>query len=204
LGVELLQRVHELLVVLDPQRQLEVVVELDVGALDDVVAPAEPARPGGDIDDASVGAGQPVGVLSVPPEEDRHRDRVADLLGLWSSRAPWTTRFTFSAASSSSSGTCPSPPETSSAFTSICDASTGPSSSRLPVRMLTTPPGTSAVASTSASSTAASGCCSEATTTTELPPTIAGATRETSPSSAGSGGARIPTTPVGSGTVKLK
>ena len=70
--------------------------------------------------------------------------------------------------------------------------------------MLTTPPGTSAVASTSASSTAASGCSSEATTTTALPPTIAGATRETSPASAGSGGARIPTTPVGSGTVKLK
>src|SRR5436305_4728461 len=82
LGVELLQRVRELFVVLDSQRQLEVIVELDVRALDDVVAPAEPARPGGDVDDASVGAGQPVGGLAVPPEEDRHRDRTADLLEL--------------------------------------------------------------------------------------------------------------------------
>src|SRR5439155_22693074 len=124
--------------------------------------------------------------------------------GLWSSGAPCTTRFTFSAASRSSSGTWPSAPETSSAFTSMWPASTGASSSRGPVRMLTTPPGTSAVASTSASSTAASGCGSEATTTAALPPTIAGATRETSPARAGSAGARIPTTPVGSGTVKLK
>ena len=37
-----------------------------------------------------------------------------------------------------------------------------------------------------------------------LPLTIAGASRETSPSSGGSSGASTPTTPVGSGTVKLK
>src|SRR5207247_6798485 len=56
----------------------------------------------------------------------------------------------------------------------------------------------------SASSTAASGCTSEATATTAFPPTSAGASRETTPSSAGSSGARMATTPVGSGTVKLK
>src|SRR5919201_1011061 len=70
--------------------------------------------------------------------------------------------------------------------------------------MLTAPPGTSAVASASASSIAASGRLSEATTTAVLPPTIAGASRETSPSSGGSSGAKVPTTPVGSGMVKLK
>src|SRR5213592_2968664 len=70
--------------------------------------------------------------------------------------------------------------------------------------MLTTPPGTSAVASASESSIAASGLVSDATTTAVLPPTITGASRETSPSSAGSSGARTPTTPVGSGIVKLK
>src|SRR5207302_10288652 len=66
------------------------------------------------------------------------------------------------------------------------------------------PRGRAAVASASASSIAASGLDSEATTTTALPPTSAGARRDTSPASAGSSGARIPTTPVGSGTVKLK
>src|SRR3954465_2894321 len=70
--------------------------------------------------------------------------------------------------------------------------------------MFTTPPGTSLVASTSASSTAASGLDSDATTTATLPPTITGASRATSPPSAGSSGARTPTTPVGSGMVKLK
>ena len=44
---------------------------------------------------------------------------------------------------------------------------------------------------------------SEVTATTVLPPTIAGAMRLTSPRSAGSSGATTPTTPVGSGTVKL-
>src|SRR6059058_172729 len=70
--------------------------------------------------------------------------------------------------------------------------------------MLTTPPGTSDVASASASSIAASGCVSDATATAVLPPARTGASRETSPSNGGSGGATIPTTPVGSGTVKLK
>src|SRR5688500_3862696 len=70
--------------------------------------------------------------------------------------------------------------------------------------MFTTPPGTSEVAIDSASSIAASGCGSDATTTAAFPPTTTGASRETRPASAGSSGARIATTPVGSGTVKLK
>ena len=69
---------------------------------------------------------------------------------------------------------------------------------------LTTPPGTSDVAIASASSIAASGRSSDASTTQALPPTITGATRETMPSSGGSAGATTPTTPVGSGSVKLK
>src|SRR6202162_6557018 len=86
----------------------------------------------------------------------------------------------------------------------MCPASQGASSALKPVRMLTTPPGRSEVASASASSTAASGFDSEATATTVLPATIAGAMGETSPASAGASGASTPTTPVGSGTVKLK
>jgi hypothetical protein len=70
--------------------------------------------------------------------------------------------------------------------------------------MLTTPPGTSEVASASESSMLASGLGSEARTTVVFPPTIAGASRETRPSSVGSAGAMTPTTPVGSGSVKLK
>src|SRR5216117_3244638 len=70
--------------------------------------------------------------------------------------------------------------------------------------MLTTPPGTSEVASASASSIAATGCVSEAIASAVLPPTMTGASRETSASSGGSSGATIPTTPVGSGMVKLK
>src|SRR5919202_5457265 len=70
--------------------------------------------------------------------------------------------------------------------------------------MLTAPPGTSDVAIASASSIAASGRVSDATTTALLPPARTGASRVTIPSSGGSSGARTPTTPVGSGTVKLK
>ena len=98
----------------------------------------------------------------------------------------------------------PSAPVTSIAFTSMWPASIGASSSRWPVRTLTTPPGTSEVAIASASSIAASGCDSEARTTAALPPTSTGARRETRPPSAGSSGARMATTPVGSGTEKLK
>src|SRR5438477_1684967 len=70
--------------------------------------------------------------------------------------------------------------------------------------MLTAPPGTSEVAIASASSIAASGRSSDATATTTLPPVSAGARRDVSPRSGGSSGASTPTTPVGSGTVKLK
>src|SRR5207248_7873707 len=63
---------------------------------------------------------------------------------------------------------------------------------------------TSEVASASASATAASGRDSEATATTAFPPTSGGRSRVTRPSSAGFSGQRTPTTPVGSGAVKLK
>src|SRR5262245_62335230 len=70
--------------------------------------------------------------------------------------------------------------------------------------MLTTPPGTSDVASTSPNVTAGSGRCVEETTTAVLPEAITGATTETSPSSELDCGARMPTTPVGSGADTLK
>src|SRR5215469_1699969 len=70
--------------------------------------------------------------------------------------------------------------------------------------MLTTPPGTSDVASTSASTIDGSGRCSLAITTTVLPLTMTGARTLTSPSRLDSCGASVTTTPVGSGTLKLK
>src|SRR5215212_2592036 len=51
---------------------------------------------------------------------------------------------------------------------------------------------------------AASGWVSDATATTALPPVSGGSRRDTSPSRDGSSGAITATTPVGSGTVKLK
>src|SRR6516162_6241634 len=86
----------------------------------------------------------------------------------------------------------------------MCAASTGASSASRPVSMFTTPPGTSEVASTSARVTAGSGACSLATTTTVLPVAITGASTLTRPSRLDSGGASTATTPVGSGTLKLK
>ena len=68
----------------------------------------------------------------------------------------------------------------------------------------TTPPGTSEVASTSASVIAGSGRRSLAITTTVFPVAITGATTLTSPSRLDSAGATTATTPVGSGTLKLK
>src|SRR5919199_555857 len=68
----------------------------------------------------------------------------------------------------------------------------------------TTPPGTSDVARTSVSVTAGSGRDSDARTTTVLPATSGGASRDTRPRSDDDSGATIPTTPVGSGIVKLK
>ena len=67
-----------------------------------------------------------------------------------------------------------------------------------------TPPGTSEVARTSVSVTAGSGRVSDASTTTALPATSGGASRDTRPSSDDVSGATTPTTPVGSGIVKLK
>ena len=112
--------------------------------------------------------------------------------------------MTFSAAAVSRSARSPSAPVMSIAFTSMWLASQGASSARWPVSRLTTPPGTSLVAIASASSIAASGCVSDASATTALPPVSTGAIRETRPSSGGSSGAIVATTPVGSGIVKLK
>ena len=78
------------------------------------------------------------------------------------------------------------------------------SSRRSPVIRFTTPPGTSEVASTSLSVTAGSGRDSEAMTTAALPDTMIGASRLTRPSRLEPSGAIRPTTPVASGTLKLK
>src|SRR5437870_1498423 len=64
--------------------------------------------------------------------------------GLCASGLARTIRFTFSAPSRSSSATSPSAPVTSSATTSMCDASAGASSRRSPVMTFTTPAGTPA------------------------------------------------------------
>ena len=73
-----------------------------------------------------------------------------------------------------------------------------------PVSRLTTPPGRSEVASTSASETAGSGRSCAATTTAVFPVVSTGASTDTRPSSDESCGASTPTTPVGSGSEKLK
>ena len=86
----------------------------------------------------------------------------------------------------------------------MCAARCCTSSRRRPVIRFTTPPGTSDVASTSVSVTAGSGRDSDAITTAALPETMIGARRLTSPSRLDSSGAIMPTTPVGSGTLKLK
>ncbi len=95
-------------------------------------------------------------------------------------------------------------PHVSSASTSTWAARTGTSSARCPVRTLMTPPGTSDVASTSVRVTAGSGRVSDASRTTALPLTSGGASRDTSPRSDDVSGATTPTSPVGSGIVKLK
>src|SRR6516162_9510558 len=119
-----------------------------------------------------------------------------------------TTRLRFSAAatasSSASSADEADAPHRSMAFTSMCDASQGAISAVRPVSTLITPPGTSEVASTSDSDTAGSGQRSLATATTVLPLTTAGATTETKPSRLEACGAITATTPVGSGSEKLK
>src|SRR5215467_288263 len=125
--------------------------------------------------------------------------------GLAQSSSEQNTRFTLLAARRSRSARAPAgAPVRSIAFTSKWPASTGASSAVRPVRMLTTPPGTSEVASTSDSVMAGNGRPSLATITAALPVTITGATTLTSPSRLDSAGARTATTPVGSGTLKLK
>src|ERR1700750_3472181 len=84
------------------------------------------------------------------------------------------------------------------------EASKAAISSVPPVSTLTPPPGTSEVASTSDSDTAGRGLRSLATATTVLPLTTAGATTETKPSRLDACGAITATTPVGSGSEKLK
>ena len=78
------------------------------------------------------------------------------------------------------------------------------SSETFPVKIFTTPPGRSDEFNTSAKVTEQSGFVSEASTTQVLPPAITGAITETNPSSESFCGAIIDTTPVGSGTEKLK
>ena len=80
----------------------------------------------------------------------------------------------------------------------------GAVSASAPVSTLTTPPGTSEVASTSENVIAGSGRSWDEATTQVLPVTMTGATTLTSPSSEDCCGARTPTTPVGSGSEKLK
>ena len=95
-------------------------------------------------------------------------------------------------------------PARSMALTSMCEASHGAISAVRPVSTFTTPPGTSEVASTSVSVTAGRGRASDAITTAALPDTMIGARRLTRPSRLEDSGAMRPTTPVGSGTLKLK
>src|SRR4051795_12452152 len=118
-----------------------------------------------------------------------------------------STRLRFSAAEISrlrAVSASPASPVRSRALTSMCDASVGAVSPSAPVSTLTTPPGTSEVASTSDSVIAGSGRSAEVATTTVLPVTITGATTLTSPSREEPCGATTPTTPVGSGSEKLK
>ena len=85
----------------------------------------------------------------------------------------------------------------------MCAASQESSSFLNPEIRFTTPAGTSEVAKISPIVMPGRGCDSETTATTVLPPTRAGAMRAVSPSSEGVSGASTPTTPVGSGRVKL-
>src|SRR3979409_703540 len=98
----------------------------------------------------------------------------------------------------------PAAPVRPIALTSWCAASTGASSPSRPVSTLTTPPGTSEVASTSARLTAASTAGPVPASTAVLPVAKTGARAVGRPSSPASGGASTATTPVGSGTLRLK
>src|SRR5688572_8541369 len=90
------------------------------------------------------------------------------------------------------------------AFTSMCSTNHEANSEGLPVKILITPPGRSEEFNTSAKVTAQSGFFSLASTTQVFPPAITGAITDTSPSNAFDCGAIMLTTPIGSGTEKLK
>src|SRR6185295_1868258 len=90
------------------------------------------------------------------------------------------------------------------AFTSMCEANWENNSEGLPVRILTTPPGTSDELITSAKLTAHRGFVSEARITQVFPPAMIGEIVETNPTREFSCGAIAATTPVDSGTEKLK
>jgi hypothetical protein len=115
------------------------------------------------------------------------------------------TRLTVPTASVSSDvASAPSGIHRSSAAISACFARCGATSEAWPVRMFTTPPGRSLVARHSENVMAVRGSSSLASTTQTLPDTITGKIAVTSPSSDGRAGATTATTPMGSGTVKLK
>jgi hypothetical protein len=86
----------------------------------------------------------------------------------------------------------------------MCEEKCETNSELLPVSIFTTPPGTSEEFNTSENVTEHKGNFSEANTTQVLPPAITGAMALTKPISEELLGAIMPTTPVGSGTEKLK
>src|SRR5687767_12197510 len=90
------------------------------------------------------------------------------------------------------------------AFTSIWSTNQLASSDGLPVKILTTPAGRSEEFNTSAKVTEQSGLVSEASTTQVFPPVITGAITDTRPSKESFCGAITDTTPMDSGTEKLK
>ena len=135
--------------------------------------------------------------------------RMRDRLGV-ACQSAWgaapRTRFTVPAALRSRSVATPSStiPVRSRALTSACSASHGMTSAGAPVRMFTTPAGTSEVAKHSARVIAGIGRDELGMTITALPVTMIGATTLTRPEMLASCGATAATTPVGSGTEKLK
>ena len=86
----------------------------------------------------------------------------------------------------------------------MCEEKGSSSSEDFPVRIFTTPAGTSEEFKTSANVTEQRGFVSEARTTEVFPLAMAGAIAETNPIKEFSSGAMMETTPVGSGTEKLK
>jgi hypothetical protein len=85
-----------------------------------------------------------------------------------------------------------------------CVAKVGISSLRTPVSRFTTPPGRSLVASISPKRMLGYGCVVLASATTLFPLVIAGKISDSRPKTGASSGARMPTMPIGSVTVKLK